>query len=64
MTNRENLCNINVRDRVVHLIYNKLNKAVEKDKHFNRNIGKGCEKEIHDKRKIRRAKPNKKIQPP
>lgn len=64
MTNRENLCNINVRDRIVPLIYSKLAKAVEKDKHFKRNTGKGHKKEIYDRRKIKRTKPNKKFQSP
>lgn len=40
MTNKKNLFNINVRDRVVSLIYNKPDKTVEEEEHFNRNIGK------------------------
>lgn len=44
-------------------MYNKPVIAIEKDKHFNRKISKGHWKEIHDKRKVKIAKPNKKVQP-
>ena len=33
--------------------------TIEKDKYFNRKISKGHEKEVYDKRKIKRVKSNK-----
>ena len=47
---------------IILLIYNKPDIAIEKDKHVNRKMSKRHEKEIHDRRKIKRAKPNKKVQ--
>lgn len=48
---------------IILFIYNKSDTAIKKDQYFNRTRNKEYEKGISDRKKVKRGKPNKKIQP-